>query len=184
MALASLNTSKQRNCKQEDDEPRSGMESLPHDVALDILFRLPISSLVQSRCNYHLVVLGGCLSTVILYHFVRFEIWVMGEYNVKESWIKKFIIQDYSPQFMKSRWRPSYRIWKNVLSQKNARILCQLENGNSLIEYKGGVEVSHDPCSGAFKKQTFQGMPDLSRSVAHVSSLNWVDNIIHRSTEK
>ena len=49
MALASQNTSKQRNCKKEDDEPRSGMESLPHDVALDILSRLPISSLVQSR---------------------------------------------------------------------------------------------------------------------------------------
>ena len=49
MALASEKPVKKRNCKLEDDEPRSGMESLPPDIALDVLSRLPITSLMQSR---------------------------------------------------------------------------------------------------------------------------------------
>ncbi|GFZ05254.1 hypothetical protein Acr_17g0008260 [Actinidia rufa] len=124
-----------------------------------------------NRINYHLAALGGCLSLVVLYQREQFEIWVMGEYNVKQSWVKKFVIQDQSPQFMKSQRLPSYGIWKNVLSLKNARVLCLLENGNVLIEYKGGVLVSHDPENGAVRKLMFEGMPDLLQSVVHVGSL-------------
>ncbi|GFY97703.1 F-box and associated interaction domains-containing protein [Actinidia rufa] len=134
-----------------------------------------------NRIHYHLVVLGGCLSAVVLYHRERFEIWVMGEYNVKESWIKKFVVQDHSPQFMKSQRLTPYRIWKNVLSQNSVRVICLLENGNVLIEYKGGVIVSHDPENGTLRKLMFEGMPDLFQSVVHVGSLNCINNPIHTS---
>ncbi|KAI8006191.1 F-box protein [Camellia lanceoleosa] len=134
-----------------------------------------------NRTNYHLAVLGGCLSAVVWYQ--RFEIWVMEEYSVKESWTKKFNIEDWSRQF----WKPGFRrrpygIWKNVLNQRFARVLCLFENGNILMEYKGGVLVSHDPNSGTYKKLVFQGMPDLFQTFVHFGSLNWIDTPIHTST--
>ncbi|KAF5948603.1 hypothetical protein HYC85_014560 [Camellia sinensis] len=134
-----------------------------------------------NRTNYHLAVLGGCLSAVVWCQ--RFEIWVMEEYSVKESWTKKFNIEDWSRQFLKPgfRQRP-YGIWKNVLNQRFARVLCLLENGNILMEYKGGVLVSHDPNSGTYKKLVFQGMPDLFQTFVHFGSLNWIDTPIHTST--
>ncbi|KAI8005804.1 F-box protein [Camellia lanceoleosa] len=47
MDLASEKHSKKRKGKLEDDQRRIGMESLPPDIALDVLSRLPITSLLQ-----------------------------------------------------------------------------------------------------------------------------------------
>ncbi|KAL7216425.1 hypothetical protein ACSBR1_028377 [Camellia fascicularis] len=49
MDLASEKHSKKRKGKLEDDQRRIGMESLPPDIALDVLSRLPITSLLQFR---------------------------------------------------------------------------------------------------------------------------------------
>ncbi|XAR55272.1 hypothetical protein NMG60_11035302 [Bertholletia excelsa] len=127
------------------------------------------------RCNYHLTVLGGCLSAVVWRPCRRFlEIWVMKVYGVKESWIKEFCIRVDYPEFIKKQSPKPYRIWKNVLNQRFVRVLCLLKNGNILIEYKGGILVSHDPLAGNFQKLMFEGMPDMFRTVVHVGSLNWI----------
>ncbi|XP_052179115.1 F-box protein At3g07870 [Diospyros lotus] len=129
-----------------------------------------------NRTNYHLVVLGGCLAAVVCFHHYRFEIWVMKEYDVKESWVKEFNIKDGSPRFMKSQTRHPYGIWKHASGQRIARVVCMLENGNILIEYRGGVLVSHDPISGTSEKLAVQGLPDFFRSVVHVGCLKWIDS--------
>ena len=100
----------------------------------------------------------------------------MEEYNAKESWINKVIIQDFSPRLMRPQWLPSYWIWNNISRQKNVQVLCLLENGNFLIKYKGVCGLgSHDPYSEVFKKLMFEGMPDLFLPVV-VGSLNWIDS--------
>ncbi|KAI8005803.1 F-box protein [Camellia lanceoleosa] len=132
--------------------------------------------------NYQLTVLGGCLSAVACHLYDRYEIWVMEEYSVKESWLKKYNIKDCIRQFMKPEFQRPYGIWKNVLNQRIARVLCIFENGNILMEYRGGVLVSHNPNSGTYKKLMFEGMPDLFQTVVHVGSLNWIGKPIHSST--
>ncbi|KAL7216424.1 hypothetical protein ACSBR1_028376 [Camellia fascicularis] len=132
--------------------------------------------------NYQLTVLGGCLSAVACYLYDRYEIWVMEEYSVKESWLKKYNIKDCIRQFMKPEFQRPYGIRKNVLNQRIARVLCIFENGNILMEYRGGVLVSHNPNSGTYKKLMFEGTPDLFQTVVHVGSLNWIGKPIHSST--
>ncbi|XAR55274.1 hypothetical protein NMG60_11035305 [Bertholletia excelsa] len=132
---------------------------------------------VLDRPNYHLAVLGGCLSAVICSHYVHYEIWIMREYGVKESWVREFCIENHSPHLMKPMSQKPDRIWRNVLNQRPARVLCLLKNGNILIEYKGGVLVSHDPATGQYEKLLFQGLPDTFETVVHVGSLNWIDTL-------
>ncbi|KAE8736000.1 F-box and associated interaction domains-containing protein [Hibiscus syriacus] len=43
-------------------------------------------------------VLGGCLFIIHFPDFKQFDIWVMKEYGVKESWTKQFIIKDMFPK--------------------------------------------------------------------------------------
>ncbi|KAK9020140.1 hypothetical protein V6N11_054633 [Hibiscus sabdariffa] len=43
-------------------------------------------------------VLGGCLFIIHFPDFAKFDIWVMKEYGVKESWTKQFVIQDMYPK--------------------------------------------------------------------------------------
>ncbi|KAA8524836.1 hypothetical protein F0562_011259 [Nyssa sinensis] len=131
-----------------------------------------------NRCNYHLAVLGGCLSAVVYCNYGKLEIWVMKDYNVKESWVKEFKIGAYSPKFLEQNLVQSYGIWNNTLNGKLARVLCLLKNGNVLIEYKGGVLVSYDPGSGKFKNLVFKGMPNMFQTFVHVGSLNWIDTPI------
>ncbi|KAM1227612.1 hypothetical protein ACFX2I_006852 [Malus domestica] len=45
-------------------------------------------------CNFHLVVIYGCLSAVVCHDRGQIDIWVMKEYGVKESWTKEYVIRD------------------------------------------------------------------------------------------
>ncbi|XP_019247491.1 PREDICTED: F-box protein At3g07870-like [Nicotiana attenuata] len=50
--------------------------------------------------KFHLAVLGDCLVVALTLPRQNgggIEIWVMKEYNVKESWVKEFIIGAYTP---------------------------------------------------------------------------------------
>ncbi|XAR55275.1 hypothetical protein NMG60_11035306 [Bertholletia excelsa] len=49
MDMVSKEKSKVRKCEEECNQPRSWIGNLPHDVALDIISRLAIASLMQSR---------------------------------------------------------------------------------------------------------------------------------------
>ncbi|KAF6151152.1 hypothetical protein GIB67_037360 [Kingdonia uniflora] len=70
--------------------------------------------------EYQLRVLGGCLSLTECLFENDFEIWVMKEYNVKESWTKQYIIGH--------RGIP-YGVWSGSLKP-----LCIRSNGEILFK--------------------------------------------------
>ncbi|THG20583.1 hypothetical protein TEA_028562 [Camellia sinensis var. sinensis] len=90
-----------------------------------------------NRTNYHLAALGGCLSAIVCCHYEKFEIWVMKDYDVKESWIKEFKIKDYSLQFMKPHEK---------LSKKSK---CKMEDDQP----RSGMEsIQHDLALDIFSR--------------------------------
>ncbi|WOH03138.1 hypothetical protein DCAR_0522532 [Daucus carota subsp. sativus] len=89
------------------------------------------------------------------------EIWVMKEYNVKETWIKEFKIGANKPE------SPSTR--------ELIRVLCILGNDEILIEYKVGRLASYNLMSGRYKDITLKGMPGKFQTVLHFGSLNQID---------
>lgn len=79
----------------------------------------------RNRRNYHLALLEGCLSAVV-YTCGELEIWVMKEYDVKESWIKEFRIGAHVPKILNQNLRRPFRIWKNTFN-RTVRVLCFLK---------------------------------------------------------
>ncbi|TXG55476.1 hypothetical protein EZV62_020732 [Acer yangbiense] len=93
------------------------------------------------RPNFHLLDLGGCLSAAIYDTYGQFEIWIMKEYNVKESWIKEFNIGNHVPRSLEEMdWNSAaqpFRDSKLYRKSSFVRILCVLKNGDILLLYKG-----------------------------------------------
>lgn len=130
-----------------------------------------------NRFNYHLVVLGGCLSAAVCCSYGKLEIWEMKDYDVKESWIRKFNIGNYVPKGLKKDGDLSNlsKISKIASKGKSVRVLCLLKDGKILLEYKSKALFLYDTNSGKFKDLKFQGMPNWFQTTAHVGSLNWID---------
>lgn len=68
----------QKECERtkynKQDQPISRLENLPHDIILDILSRLPITSLVQFKCvcrAFHTLVQGPRLPNLHLGHATK-----------------------------------------------------------------------------------------------------------------
>ncbi|XP_060210918.1 F-box protein At3g07870-like [Lycium barbarum] len=116
--------------------------------------------------------LGGCLAVALHYKGAGLEIWVMRDYNVKESWVKEFKIGAYTPN-------------PNSVTQRRQlllKVLCLLNNGKLLPECNDfpycrdlGYLVSFDPQSGVFTRLKFERMPVLFETIVHVGCLNWID---------
>ena len=130
-----------------------------------------------SRSNYHLLVLKGCLSAAVYRSNGKLEIWVMKEYDVKESWIKEFSIGAHVPKGLKQDLKGLYKILGNALKGRGVRVLCQLKNGEILLEYKGRALFSFDPERRKFKDLTLNGSPNWFQAFVLVGSLNWIDTI-------
>ncbi|KAK2995631.1 hypothetical protein RJ640_013588 [Escallonia rubra] len=128
-----------------------------------------------NKCNYHLAVLGGCLAAAVYRPCPKYEIWVMKEYNLKESWIKQYSLGDYMPRLLNQALQQSFGIWRNILIERLATVLCLLKNGEILVEYRGGTLASYDPESGKFTNVMFHGMPNIFQTIVHIGSLNWID---------
>ncbi|KAF9669603.1 hypothetical protein SADUNF_Sadunf14G0124600 [Salix dunnii] len=127
-----------------------------------------------NRCN-DLVVLRGCLSASVYCNYRRLEIWVMKEYNVKESWVKEYNIGPYLPKGLKQKPVRPPKIWKNDSNGRVVGALCVLKNGEILLEYKNRALFSYDPENGKFKDVELKGAPNWFQTVVHVGSLNWID---------
>ncbi|KAF3673816.1 hypothetical protein FXO38_05507 [Capsicum annuum] len=85
----------------------------------------------------------------------------MREYNMKESWVKEFIIG-------------AYTLNVNSVTQ-HVKVVCQLKNEELLLDYDCGYLVSYDPQNGVFRTISFHGIPDYFKTSAHAGCLNWID---------
>lgn len=99
----------------------------------------------------------------------------MKDYNNNESWIKEFNIGAYIPKGLKKNPDRPFKIWKNSSNGRVVRVLCVLDNGQILLEYKNRVLVSYDPKGGIFKDLMFQNLPSWFQTIVHQGSFNWID---------
>ncbi|XP_023511779.1 F-box protein At3g07870-like [Cucurbita pepo subsp. pepo] len=131
-----------------------------------------------SRCNYHLVILNGCLSAAVYCTHGKMEIWVMEQYGVKESWVKRFNIGTYMPKSIKQEASEiSFKVSKIVLRSKIVKVVCILKSGELLLEYRNRALVLFNPTTGKFKDVIFEGMPNWFHTVVHFASLNRIDSL-------
>ncbi|KAI4319891.1 hypothetical protein MLD38_033435 [Melastoma candidum] len=127
-----------------------------------------------ARGNYQLGVLRGCLSAVAYCNYGRMEIWTMKTYGVKESWVKEYNVGAYMPKGLKQNANQTImKIWKN-LSGRVARVLCVMDGGEILLEYKSRALVAFDPKDGKFRDVVLKGMPSWFHASVHVGSLCWI----------
>lgn len=149
------------------------------DLANEHFYEVPkpdFGGLRSYNYNYHLAVLGGCLSAAVYCSNGKLEIWVMKDYGVKDSWIKEFNVGAYSSKFLSQDLQRYYGIWKNALSGRIVRVLGLMKNGEILLEYKGGSLALYEPDGGKFRNLVFKGTPKLFQTVLHFGSLKWIDN--------
>ncbi|KAK2648618.1 hypothetical protein Ddye_016107 [Dipteronia dyeriana] len=131
-----------------------------------------------------LVDFGGCLAAVSI-GYSNFEIWIMKEYDVKESWIKDFNIGNHVPRSLEEADSNSAKPFCNSKLDQNSstdRVVGLLKNGKLLLEYKCRALVTYDPKDGTFKDLTFPGMPYWFEVVVHEGSLNWIDPLLINDT--
>ncbi|KAK2648615.1 hypothetical protein Ddye_016104 [Dipteronia dyeriana] len=137
---------------------------------------------LDNRPNFHLVDLGGYLSATVYYNDDRFEIWIMREYGVKESWIKEFNIGNHVPRTLVEVDSNSAQPFKDSkLYRKSSfvRALGLLKTGEVLLEYKCRALVTYNKKDGAFKHLTFPGLPNWFEGVLLEGSLNWIDTLVN-----
>ncbi|KAK1353730.1 F-box and associated interaction domains-containing protein [Heracleum sosnowskyi] len=127
--------------------------------------------------NYELVSLKGCLSAVAYEYglYKDMEIWLMKEYNVKESWIKVFKIGGKIPESPSTNLQKPSEIWRNHSIRALVTVLCVLSNGEILIEYKVGRLALYNAITGRYKDLNFKGMPSIFETFVHLGSLNQID---------
>ncbi|GLT41348.1 hypothetical protein SLA2020_154190 [Shorea laevis] len=109
--------------------------------------------------EYSLSVLNGCLSAAGLVDALHFDIWVMKQYHVKESWVKQFSFDPCSPGV----W-PSY-------SRIFPEFICAMKNGEILLRYDDNSLVSYDPVEKRFKTLQISGLPNYFQALPFLPSL-------------
>ncbi|GLT50992.1 hypothetical protein SLA2020_244430 [Shorea laevis] len=112
--------------------------------------------------GYRLSVLNGCLSAAGLVDTLHFDIWVMKQYHVKESWVKQFSFDPCSPGE-----EPSFL-------RRYPKVICALKNGEILLGYNNGPFtslVSYDSVENRFKTLQMSGLPNWFQAVPFLPSL-------------
>ncbi|PON95522.1 F-box domain containing protein [Trema orientale] len=124
----------------------------------------------------HLVTLNDCLSAVISSQFGENEIWVLKDYNVKESWTKELVIPDHVPLGFTMNCAPPTRIRLNGTRKRAFRVLCSLKGGEEILfSYRDRCFASFNPSRGEFKDIQIEGLPVEFETIVHVGSLVSVD---------
>ncbi|KAL5794241.1 hypothetical protein ACOSP7_002835 [Xanthoceras sorbifolium] len=135
-----------------------------------------------NRHNFHLVDLAGCLSAAVFDSHGQLNVWVMKEYNVKESWIKEFNIGNHVPRSLEEAdWNSAEPFRDSKLYRKSSfvRVLGLLRTDEVLLEYKCRALVTYNKEDGTFKDLTFPGLPNWFETVVHEGSLNWINAIVN-----
>ncbi|KAF2284835.1 hypothetical protein GH714_031012 [Hevea brasiliensis] len=115
---------------------RSDNRLISFDLA-DEKFRMVPNpdSAVFERHGYHrlkLVTTGGCLSVVLNINYGSFEIWVMKEYGVRQSWTKEFNISSELPRELEEEVDPAFKI-SRMYRMSFTRVICSLKIGEILL---------------------------------------------------
>ncbi|GKV46405.1 hypothetical protein SLEP1_g53392 [Rubroshorea leprosula] len=108
---------------------------------------------------YSLSVLNGCLSAARLVDDLHFDVWVMKQYHVKESWVKQFSFDPYFPGECPSRL--------SIFST----VICALKNGEILLQNGGSSLVAYDPVENRVKTLQMSGLPKDFLSLPFLPSL-------------
>ncbi|GLT51015.1 hypothetical protein SLA2020_244640 [Shorea laevis] len=127
-------------------------EEIPHP---------PCRQLVSG--GYSLSVLNGCLSAAGFVDAVHFDIWVMKQYRVKESWVKQL---SFDPSFPGGRPWP----WLSFL-RRFPKVICALKNGEILLQDNDSSLVSYDPVEHRFKTLQMSGLPKHVQALPFLPSL-------------
>ncbi|GKV15002.1 hypothetical protein SLEP1_g25803 [Rubroshorea leprosula] len=144
--------------RMEEVDPIFGIISF--DLADEVFEEIPHPPCQQlvSR-DYSLSVLNGCLSVARLVDAVHFDIWVMREYHVRESWVKQF---SFDPRFPGGR--PSFL-------GRFPKVICALKNGEILLQCNDSSLVSYDPVENRFKTLQIGGLSKQFQAFPFLPSL-------------
>ncbi|GMI73468.1 F-Box Protein92 [Hibiscus trionum] len=124
----------------------------------------PDNVILDSRF-FELVVLRGHLCVAASNASCGLDIWVMKEYNVKESWVKEFIIGGCLPQELPSM---NGRI---PFFRSDFRVVCSFRSGKILLERRRTSFLLYDPVHETFEDLVFEGELNWHKMVVHVGSL-------------
>ncbi|KAL5865338.1 hypothetical protein ACOSQ3_002852 [Xanthoceras sorbifolium] len=133
------------------------------------------------RLHFDVVGIGGYLAAVIHQNYGQLEIWVMKEYDMKESWIKEYSVATHVPRGLEQAdWNLAqpFRNSKFYVKSLFVRVLGLLKNGTVLLQYKCRALVTYDQKDGTFKDLTILGMPYWFEAVVHEGTLNWIDTLL------
>lgn len=130
------------------------------DLGTDKFEEIPLPELTDSQCEIHVDVLGGCLCSLANYDRVRFEVWVMKEYGVKESWMKLLIVSQVD-------FVGSIKSVKPLSYSKTGRKVLLLHNRRKLMWYDLHTQTVHDA--------VIDGLPHSFDAETLVESLISVD---------
>lgn len=130
------------------------------DLGTDKFEEIPLPELTDSQCEIHVDVLGGCLCSLANYDRVRFEVWVMKEYGVKESWMKLLTVSQVD-------FVGSIKSVKPLSYSKTGRKVLLLHNRRKLMWYDLHTQTVHDA--------VIDGLPHSFDAETLVESLISVD---------
>uniref|UniRef100_A0A2N9HY55 F-box domain-containing protein n=1 Tax=Fagus sylvatica TaxID=28930 RepID=A0A2N9HY55_FAGSY len=122
---------------------------LSFDLEDERFYQIPSPNCRFDVLDWHLLVLGGCLSLAVYNHNKKnkIDIWLMKNYDMKESWTKEFTINSGS------------------LSLGSIRPLCLLKNGKVLFEYAKQSLFLYDTNKKTTKKINLGDFPYYFQAV-------------------
>ncbi|OMO52962.1 hypothetical protein CCACVL1_28970 [Corchorus capsularis] len=118
-----------------------------------------------NKCHYELLVLQGHLAAAASDTTGGLEMWVMKEYNVKESWVKQFSIEGHLPRILQ---RINAR---EPFPRSFFRVICRFRNGKVLLEHRSQALIIYDPVQDRYKDLIFPEAPNWFKMFVHVGSL-------------
>ncbi|KAL4318084.1 hypothetical protein GQ457_18G007780 [Hibiscus cannabinus] len=136
------------------------------DLTTEQFQAVPLTDrMTLDRQFFELVALRGHLCVAASNASCGLDIWVMNEYNVKESWVKEFIIGGYLPKELRST---NGRI---PFLKSDFSAVCSFKGGKILLKLWRKDLVLYDPVHEKFEDPMFEGALQWHEMVVHVGSL-------------